>query len=115
MTRVNVNAHLKLHVLRFQYLACLSLPLFLYFVFVSSMALVRMRFAASDLVLCRMVFSWMVDTYKPRPINFIVQQFFEGAQWLSGRELDSRAKGRGFEPHRRHCVVVFEQDTFILA
>ena len=28
---------------------------------------------------------------------------------------DSRPKGRGFEPHRRHCVVVLEQDTFILA
>ena len=23
--------------------------------------------------------------------------------------LDSRPKGRGFEPHRRHCVVVLEQ------
>ena len=39
----------------------------------------------------------------------------KGAQWLSGRVLDSRPKGRGFEPHRRHCVVVVEQDTFILA
>ena len=29
--------------------------------------------------------------------------------------LDSRPRGRGFEPHRRHCVVVLEQDTFILA
>ena len=38
-----------------------------------------------------------------------------GAQWLSGRVLDSRPKGSGFEPHRRHCVVVLEQDTFILA
>ena len=38
-----------------------------------------------------------------------------GAQWLSGRVLDSRPKGRGFEPHRRHCVVPLEQDTFILA
>ena len=38
-----------------------------------------------------------------------------GAQWLSGRVLDSRPKGRGFEPHRRHCIVVLEQDTFILA
>ena len=38
-----------------------------------------------------------------------------GAQWLSGRVLDSRPKGRGFEPHRRHSVVVLEQDTFILA
>ena len=28
-----------------------------------------------------------------------------GAQWLSGRVLDSRQKGRRFEPHRRHCVV----------
>ena len=28
-----------------------------------------------------------------------------GAQWLSGRVLVSRPKGRGFEPHRRHCVV----------
>ena len=29
-----------------------------------------------------------------------------GAQWLSGRVLDSRQRGRGFEPHRRHCDVV---------
>ena len=28
-----------------------------------------------------------------------------GAQWLSGRALDSRPRGRGFESHRRHCVV----------
>ena len=35
--------------------------------------------------------------------------------WLSGRVLDSRPKGRGFEPHWRHCVVVLGQDTFILA
>ena len=28
-----------------------------------------------------------------------------GAQWLSGRVLDLRPKRRGFEPHRRHCVV----------
>ena len=38
-----------------------------------------------------------------------------GAKWLSGRVLDSRTRGRGFKPHRRHCVVVLEQDTFILA
>ena len=42
-------------------------------------------------------------------------EYTPGAQWLSGRVLDSRPKGRGFEPHRRHCVVVLEQDTFILA
>ena len=28
-----------------------------------------------------------------------------GAQLLSGRVLDSRTRSRGFEPHRRHCVV----------
>ena len=36
-----------------------------------------------------------------------------GAQWLSGRVLDSRPKGRGFEPHGCHFVVVLEQDIFI--
>ena len=29
----------------------------------------------------------------------------QGVQCLSGRVLDSRPKGRGFEPHRHHCVV----------
>ena len=28
-----------------------------------------------------------------------------GVQWLSGRVLDSRPRGCGFEPHRLHCVV----------
>ena len=28
-----------------------------------------------------------------------------GAQWLSGRVLDSRPKGHVFEPHPRHCLV----------
>ena len=31
--------------------------------------------------------------------------FYLGAQWYSGRVFDSRLRGRGFEPHRRHCVV----------
>ena len=33
----------------------------------------------------------------------------------SGRVLDSRPRGPGFEPHRRHCIVVLEQDTLIIA
>ena len=33
------------------------------------------------------------------------------AQWLRGRVFDSRPKGCRFEPHRRHCIVVLEQDT----
>ena len=52
--------------------------------------------------------------------NFLFIFFFGGgggggAQWLSGIVLDSRQRGPGFEPHRRHCVVVLEQDIFILA
>ena len=38
-----------------------------------------------------------------------------GGQWLSGRVLDSSTKDRVLEAHLRHCVVVLEQDTFILA
>ena len=42
-------------------------------------------------------------------INGLSQGFNQkgvlGAQWLSGRVLDLRLKGCGFEPHRRHCVV----------
>ena len=30
---------------------------------------------------------------------------FLGGQWSIGRVLDSRPRGRGFEPHWRHCVV----------
>ena len=33
----------------------------------------------------------------------------------SGRVLVLRPRGPGFEPHWRNCVVVLEQDTFILA
>ena len=33
-----------------------------------------------------------------------------GAQWLSGRVLDSRLRGHGFEPHRRLCVVSFSKN-----
>ena len=47
--------------------------------------------------------------------NTSVSNTLEGAQWLSGRVLDLRPRGRRFEPHRRRCVVVLEQDTFILA
>ena len=66
-----------------------------------------------------------VSFLKHNKVYLVVQYWFysccmtlgpsQGAQWLSGRVLDSRPKGRGFEPHRRHCVVVLEQDTFILA
>ena len=32
-------------------------------------------------------------------------QYMLGAQWLSGRVLDLRPRGRWLEPHRRHCIV----------
>ena len=35
-----------------------------------------------------------------------------GAQWLSCRMLDLRPKGRRFQTHWRHSVVVHKQDTF---
>ena len=35
--------------------------------------------------------------------NFI--RNIQGVQWLSGRMLDSKPRGPGFEPHQRHCVV----------
>ena len=44
-----------------------------------------------------------------------IKYYYQGAQWLSGRVLDSRPRGHGFEPHRCHCLVVLEQDTFIIA
>ena len=37
------------------------------------------------------------------PIGLLTLQ--TGSQWLSGTVLDSIPMGRGFEPHRRHCVV----------
>ena len=44
--------------------------------------------------------------------NYIL---YQGVQWLSGKVLDLRLRGRRFEPHLRQCIVVLEQDTFILA
>ena len=38
-------------------------------------------------------------------VSFENKSAYKGEQWLSGRVLDSRPKGRGFEPHRRHCIV----------
>ena len=38
-------------------------------------------------------------------IHLFCYKEVKGAQWLSGRLFDSRPSGRGFEPHRRHCIV----------
>ena len=49
------------------------------------------------------------------PANKILVLITKGAQWLNGTVLDTRLRVGGFEPHRRHCIVVLEQNTFILA
>ena len=38
-------------------------------------------------------------------LYFFVNSQLMGAQWLSGRVLELRLRGRGFEPHRCHCVM----------
>ena len=58
---------------------------------------------------------YMVSGKITIPGFLLFLNFLMGAQWLSGRVLDSRPKGHGFESHWCHCVVVLEQDTFILA
>ena len=68
------------------------------------------RLFADDCVLYRNIHSIQDCFILQEDLTSLGQ--WEGAQWLSGRVLDSRPKGRGFEPHRRHCVVVLEQDTF---
>ena len=37
--------------------------------------------------------------------SFLLYIRVRGGQWLSGRVLDSRPRGRWFEPQRRHCDV----------
>ena len=46
----------------------------------------------------------MVSSYETDWVNIILPGG-TGAQWLSGRVLESRPKGRGFEPHWRHCIM----------
>ena len=46
-----------------------------------------------------------------------VKYILMGTQWLSGRVLDSRLRGRGFESHWRHCVVSLSKNinpSFVL-
>ena len=39
----------------------------------------------------------------------------QGAQWLSGRVLDSRLRGCGFKPHRRHCLCAGWSEPLLVA
>ena len=71
---------------------------------------IRLPFVIKSFVLS--IFEWPFYTGFTVPHGH-QSNHLEGGQWLSGRVLDSRQKGCGFEPHWRHCVVVLEQDTFI--
>ena len=44
----------------------------------------------------------------------MLYQKSEGAQWLGGRVLDLRQRGRGFEPHQPHCVVSIRKTNISL-
>ena len=37
-------------------------------------------------------------------LHLITSYNSERAQWLSGKMLDSRPRGRGFESHKRHSL-----------
>ena len=54
-------------------------------------------------------FSWSTQPSMKTICSFIsmINTTVDGE--LSGRVLDSRSEGRGFEPHRRHCVVSFSK------
>ena len=38
----------------------------------------------------------------------------DGVQWLSGRMVDSRSRGCGFEPHRSHCIVSLSKTLYYM-
>ena len=38
-------------------------------------------------------------------LHFFVSSKLMGVQWLSGRVLEPGLRGRGYEPHRHHCVM----------
>ena len=44
-------------------------------------------------------------------VNGIVVSVIKGAEWLSGRVLESRPRGHGFERHWRHCDVFLSKTT----
>ena len=60
-----------------------------------------------NILLLLNVFSYMFWLRNKKILKYFsaTHSTCQGAQWLSGRVLDSRPRGSGFEPHRRHWVV----------
>ena len=50
---------------------------------------------------------YIYSVFKKKRISLcsVAEELRQGAQWLSGRVLDSKPRGRGFMPHLRHWVV----------
>ena len=79
----------------------------------------EMKVAMNNLTSKQICFTWAYPRFLERGFRCIkgyrftdlphfvlnIHMKIEGVQWLSGRVLDSRPRGSGFEPHRRHCVV----------
>ena len=85
-----------------------------------------MPFIVKQRTLSHELFCDINHTYLPYSVSLTQPPFIKmyanfsthlhmGAQWLSGRVLDSGPRGRRLKPHRRHCIIVLEQDIFILA
>ena len=43
----------------------------------------------------------------------LIMYHSSGAQWLSGRMLDSRPRGREFKPNRCHCVGSLNKNIIV--
>ena len=54
---------------------------------------------------CQSIIGFIPITCEMYPCVVISLTVVWGVQWLSGRVLDWRPKGHGFEPHQHHCGV----------
>ena len=61
------------------------------------------KHASKELTHC--MFCNVVDFLSAGDFYEIFDKKKMGAQWLSGRVLDSRSRSCGFQPHQGHCVV----------
>ena len=69
--------------------------------------------------ICILVSNWSIASHikqhfiqQNMMLSMMSNDFSQGAQWLSGRVLDSRMRGHGFEPHRCHCVVSLSKNIY---
>ena len=60
---------------------------------------------------------WKYDISDPTLVDLasISSMYQHESSWERSDLVVECLRGRGFEPHRHHCVVVLEQDAFIPA